>query len=118
MVCTVIIHQPRRMLTNTVGLSRHPTNDPATRRRSHSLSSRPATADRIRRLSTNKSDTPFTQEELELALKRSNLEATKEESDRSGDATPGSPGGGMFKHPFNDNIVHVERLRERETMVV
>ncbi|KAF2683735.1 hypothetical protein K458DRAFT_418712 [Lentithecium fluviatile CBS 122367] len=115
-----------------VGLSRQPTNDPTTQRKSSSVgrrsqsiksgSSRPATADRARRsLSTTKTDAPFSQEDLELALKRSNLEATKEESDRSGDATPGSPGGGMLKVPAdgyaNPNVVHVERLRERERMV-
>jgi hypothetical protein len=85
-----------------VGLSRHPTIDPARKsssvaRRSQSLKSpsmsRPVTSDRARQ-SGSRSDQPFTQEELELALQRSQLDTTKEESDRSADGTPGhvSPG--------------------------
>ncbi|KAF2194776.1 hypothetical protein K469DRAFT_686737 [Zopfia rhizophila CBS 207.26] len=78
-----------------VGLSRQATHDSSTHgRRSHSIrsgGSRPATG---RRSGSTKPDTPFTQEELELALKKSHLEAPKEESDRSGDGSPGraSPG--------------------------
>lgn len=122
-----------------VGLSRPPTNDRIAHRksssiggarRSHSIksdSSHPATTDRARRsLSTTKTDSPFTPEDLELALKRSNLDATKEESDRSGDATPGSPGGGPRKVPADNDRdqrddhpagAEAPRPRERERMV-
>ncbi|ORY05922.1 hypothetical protein BCR34DRAFT_604376 [Clohesyomyces aquaticus] len=85
-----------------VGLSRPPTNEPRKsstyNRRSHSIASggsRPATSDRARRSGSTKHDQPFTQEELELALKRSHLEAPKEESDRSDDHSPGSPSAGL-----------------------
>ncbi|KAF1947469.1 hypothetical protein EJ02DRAFT_333986 [Clathrospora elynae] len=77
-----------------VGLSRNPTEDPRDARRKQSTggrrsssvrhSSRPATAsDR-----TRQSSQPFSAEELEIALQRSHLEATKEESDKSSAQTP------------------------------
>ncbi|KAH9870146.1 hypothetical protein J1614_007068 [Plenodomus biglobosus] len=79
-----------------VGLSRNPTEDPrdacrkqsAGVRRSSSArqSSRPGTgSDRTRQASTS---VPFSPEELELALQKSHLEATREESDRSAGTTP------------------------------
>lgn len=85
-----------------VGLSRNPTEDPKRpNRKSSSIheksghfakssSSRPQTSDRPRRPSSSKRerDAPFTPEDLELALKKSNLEATKEELDHSKGATP------------------------------
>lgn len=75
-----------------VGLSRNPTEDPKRpRRKSSSIhEKRPATSDRARRPSSSKREREalFTPEDLELALKKSNLEATKEESDHSKDATP------------------------------
>ena len=85
----------RSVLINTpaVGLSRNPTEDPRDARRKQSTaharsssireSSRPGTgSDRTRQASQ-----PFSPEELELALARSNLEASHDESDRSGEAT-------------------------------
>ncbi|CAO2652421.1 Nn.00g007040.m01.CDS01 [Neocucurbitaria sp. VM-36] len=77
-----------------VGLSRNPTEDPRDARRKQSTgarrsssvrqSSRPDTgSDRTRNASQ-----PFSPEELEMALAKSHLEATKEESDRSAAETP------------------------------
>ncbi|KAL5115474.1 hypothetical protein ACEQ8H_006615 [Pleosporales sp. CAS-2024a] len=78
-----------------VGLSRNPTEDPRDaknrkqslgHRRSSStkLASRPGTAsDHTRRPSQ-----PFSPEDLELALQRSHLEATTEESDKSSEISP------------------------------
>lgn len=78
-----------------VGLSRNPTEDPRDARRKQSStgnrrsssvrqSSRPGTgSDRTRNASQ-----PFSPEELELALAKSHLEMTKEESDRSANETP------------------------------
>ncbi|KAL6707536.1 hypothetical protein ACN47E_004106 [Coniothyrium glycines] len=79
-----------------VGLSRNPTEDPRdaprkqsqAARRSSSVrqSSRPGTgSDRTRQASASQ---PFSAEELEIALQRSHLEATTEESDRSAAETP------------------------------
>lgn len=77
-----------------VGLSRNPTEDPRdakwkqpTHRRSSSTqlaSTRPGTAsDHTRRASQ-----PFSPEDLELALQKSSLEITKEESDKSSAGSP------------------------------
>ncbi|KAF1844176.1 uncharacterized protein K460DRAFT_379166 [Cucurbitaria berberidis CBS 394.84] len=73
-----------------VGLSRNPTEDPRDARRKQSTAarresiSRPGTgSDRTRNASQ-----PFSPEELEQALAKSHLEATKEESDRSAAETP------------------------------
>jgi hypothetical protein len=78
-----------------VGLSRNPTEDPRDaknrkqsigHRRSSStkLASRPATgSDHTRRTSQ-----PFSAEDLELALAKSHLEATREESDKSSAGSP------------------------------
>ncbi|KAI8932829.1 hypothetical protein NX059_010312 [Plenodomus lindquistii] len=79
-----------------VGLSRNPTEDPRDARRKQSAGvrrsssvrqlSRPGTgSDRTRQASAS---VPFTAEELELALQKSHLEATTEESDRSAGETP------------------------------
>lgn len=100
-----------------VGLSRNPTEDPRDARRKQSQaarrsssvqqSSRPATgSDRTRQASQ-----PFSPEELEMALQRSHLEATKEESDRSAAESPFDdfddpspflrPRGGSIYVPYN-----------------
>lgn len=74
-----------------VGLSRNPTEDPRDARRKQSTGnhrsssvrqpSRPATgSDRTRQASQSQ---PFSAEELELALARSNLEVTRKESSRN-----------------------------------
>jgi hypothetical protein len=112
-------------VNSTVGLSRPPTNDPSHPRpsstgrcRSHSTNSGPeslATTDYSNcSLSTTKTDTLFTPEDLAFALKRSNLESTKEESDCSGQATPGSPGGRLLKIFAGDqhqsSVIQIERL--------
>ncbi|CBX99653.1 hypothetical protein LEMA_P088920.1 [Plenodomus lingam JN3] len=79
-----------------VGLSRNPTEDPRDARRKQSAAlrrsssvrqlSRPGTgSDRTRQPSAS---VPFTAEELQLALQKSHLEATTEESDRSAGTTP------------------------------
>ncbi|CAI6336418.1 unnamed protein product [Periconia digitata] len=90
--------QPTDCPRAVVGLSRNPTEDPKRpRRKSSSIhesvkpsTSRPPTSDRNRRPSSSKRerDAPFSPEDLELALKKSNLEATKEESEHSKAATP------------------------------
>jgi len=100
-----------------VGLSRNPTEDPRDARRKPSQgalhsdsirqSSRPATSsDRARQ-----SSQPFTVEELEMALQKSHLEATREESDRSAGESPFEdfddpspflrPRGGSIYVPYN-----------------
>ncbi|KAF2828082.1 hypothetical protein CC86DRAFT_203976 [Ophiobolus disseminans] len=77
-----------------VGLSRNPTEDPrdaknrkqstGARRSSSVKQSRPATgSDHTRRPSQ-----PFSAEDLEIALQKSHLEATTEESDKSSGGTP------------------------------
>jgi hypothetical protein len=105
------------ILTCLVGLSRNPTEDPRDARRKQSQGasrtsdgrqpSRPATgSDRTRQASQ-----PFTAEELELALQKSHLEATKEESDKSAGESPFEdfddpspflrPRGGSIYVPYN-----------------
>ncbi|KAI4608888.1 hypothetical protein J4E83_008927 [Alternaria metachromatica] len=100
-----------------VGLSRNPTEDPRDARRKQSQGarrsssiqqpSRPATgSDRTRNPSQ-----PFSPEELEIALQRSHLEATKEESDKSASESPFEdfddpspflrPRGGSIYVPYN-----------------
>lgn len=101
-----------------VGLSRNPTEDPrdaknrkqsVVHRRSSStkLQSRPGTgSDHTRRPSQ-----PFTAEDLEIALQKSHLEATTEESDKSSGGTPFDdfddpspflrPRGGSIYVPYN-----------------
>ncbi|KAH7081034.1 hypothetical protein FB567DRAFT_118769 [Paraphoma chrysanthemicola] len=101
-----------------VGLSRNPTEDPRDaknrkqstgHRRSSStkLASRPGTgSDHTRRPSQ-----PFSPEDLELALQRSHLEATREESDKSCASTPSDdyddpspflrPRGGSIYVPYD-----------------
>lgn len=100
-----------------VGLSRNPTEDPrdALRKQSQGASrtsdarqsSRPTTAsDRTRQASQ-----PFTAEELEMALQKSHLEATREESDKSTSESPFDdfdepspwlrPRGGSIYVPYN-----------------
>ncbi|XP_014558902.1 hypothetical protein COCVIDRAFT_24640 [Bipolaris victoriae FI3] len=100
-----------------VGLSRNPTEDPRDAHRKQSQgairtsdgrqSSRPATgSDRTRQASQ-----PFSAEELEMALQRSHLEATKEESDKSAGESPFEdfddpspflrPRGGSIYVPYN-----------------
>lgn len=105
------------LLTCLVGLSRNPTEDPRDARRKQSQGarrsssvqqlSRPATgSDRTRNPSQ-----PFSPEELEIALQRSHLEATKEESDKSASESPFEdfddpspflrPRGGSIYVPYN-----------------
>jgi hypothetical protein len=105
------------LLTCLVGLSRNPTEDPRDARRKQSQGarrsssvqqpSRPATgSDRTRNPSQ-----PFSAEELELALQKSHLEATKEESDKSASESPFEdfddpspflrPRGGSIYVPYN-----------------
>ncbi|KAI4913233.1 uncharacterized protein J4E92_009856 [Alternaria infectoria] len=100
-----------------VGLSRNPTEDPRDARRKQSQGarrsssvqqpSRPATgSDRTRNPSQ-----PFSPEELEIALQKSHLEATKEESDKSASESPFEdfddpspflrPRGGSIYVPYN-----------------
>ncbi|CAA9960909.1 hypothetical protein PTMSG1_04293 [Pyrenophora teres f. maculata] len=97
-----------------VGLSRNPTEDPRDARWKQAQgvqcsdsirqSSRPATgSDRTRQPSQ-----PFTAEELEIALQKSHLEATREESDRESpfedfdDPSPFlRPRGGSIYVPYN-----------------
>ncbi|RYN32658.1 hypothetical protein AA0119_g2828 [Alternaria tenuissima] len=97
-----------------VGLSRNPTEDPRDARRqaarrssSVQLTSRPATgSDR-----TGNPSQPFSAEELEIALQKSHLEATKEESDKSANESPFEdfddpspflrPRGGSIYVPYN-----------------
>ncbi|KNG44466.1 hypothetical protein DDE82_000389 [Stemphylium lycopersici] len=100
-----------------VGLSRNPTEDPRDARRKQSQGarrtsdarqpSRPATgSDRTRQASQ-----PFSAEELEMALQRSHLEATREESDKSAGESPFEdfddpspflrPRGGSIYVPYN-----------------
>ncbi|KAF1830427.1 hypothetical protein BDW02DRAFT_507552 [Decorospora gaudefroyi] len=77
-----------------VGLSRNPTEDPRDARRKQSQgarrsssvqqSSRPATGSEHARQPSQ----PFSPEELEIALQKSHLEATTEESDRSAGESP------------------------------
>ncbi|KAF2120250.1 hypothetical protein BDV96DRAFT_595808 [Lophiotrema nucula] len=99
----------------TVGLSRNPTQDPrkdkSSARRAESIKSggsRPPTSDRRRRESvTAPNAQPFSAEELELALQKSHLDATREESDRSGDGSPHDsvmklrPREGLLQVPMN-----------------
>ncbi|KAJ4373155.1 hypothetical protein N0V83_003446 [Neocucurbitaria cava] len=77
-----------------VGLSRNPTEDPRDARRKQEAGARRSSS--VRQLSrpdtssdrTRNASQPFSPEELEQALARSHLEATKEESDRSALETP------------------------------
>lgn len=81
---------------NPVGLSRHPTNDDSRNQycdATHPSDSACSTSAALYRpISSTKShtdrDRPFSPEDLTLALKKSNLESPKEESDHSGDASP------------------------------
>lgn len=100
-----------------VGLSRNPTEDPRDARRKQSQAARCSSSARQSSRPTTGSDRtrqpsqPFTPEELEMALQRSHLEATKEESDRSAAESPFDdfddpspflrPRGGSIYVPYN-----------------
>jgi hypothetical protein len=94
MVCSGICRVSDALLTYLVGLSRNPTEDPRDARRRQSQGARHSSS--VRQTSrpdtasdgTRRASQPFSAEELELALQKSHLEATKEESDKSASETP------------------------------
>ncbi|KAF2641929.1 hypothetical protein P280DRAFT_468417 [Massarina eburnea CBS 473.64] len=109
-----------------VGLSRNPTEDPKRpTRRSQSVksTSRPPTSERNRRPSSKRErESIFTPEDLELALKKSSLDSTEEEYERSHntsvntvntvDMTARDSGAGILKNSVEE-FERVPRPRER-----
>ncbi|KAI4632686.1 uncharacterized protein J4E79_007550 [Alternaria viburni] len=102
-----------------VGLSRNPTEDPRDARRKQSQGARRSSSVQLQQPSrpatgsdrTRNPSQPFSPEELEIALQRSHLEATKEESDKSASESPFEdfddpspflrPRGGSIYVPYN-----------------
>ncbi|KAF1952254.1 hypothetical protein CC80DRAFT_552674 [Byssothecium circinans] len=103
-----------------VGLSRNPTEDPKRpTRRSQSMTStsRPQTSDRTRRPSSKREREPvFSPEDLELALKKSNLEATQDESDRNHEMRGQDSGTGTLNMSIDDDHV-IRETRPRERLI-
>jgi hypothetical protein len=80
----------RSLLKHPVGLSRNPTEDPRDAKRKQSIGHRRSSSTQVlsRPGTSSEPSQPFSAEELELALQKSHLEATQEESDKSGACTP------------------------------